>query len=230
MSHVKSRATPGNISKYVNAFNVRVKDPVAALFRVSTLAQGKRSSLRFQEEFIPKLIELHGGIIVHQASFEWSGRGPEWIDKVSAFFDEAIKQGATKVVALSADRYLRSRLFDGKANWDFTPTDREWRELKEASGRLELQSIVPPRFTPGQVREAYIEGGLMNSGRKRGKWATTRKAFKDKWKPTAMEMAFKGYSLKRIAEHITCQSNRSISHVAVWKWLREGIKLTIRPS
>lgn len=230
MSHAESRATSGNISNYVNAFNVRVRDRIAALFRVSTLQQGKRSSLRFQETLIPKLIQLHGGVLVHQAGFEWSGRGLEWIDKITAFFDEALNKGATKVVALSADRYLRSRLFDGKANWDFTPTDEEWREVKESVGTLELQSIVPPRFTPSQVREVQTEWGQLER-RKGGRPLSNQDERREIWLPYAITLRLKEKkSLEAIAKAVSELVRFPITAMGIKKALnREGIPTTRHP-
>lgn len=176
---------------------------------------------------MPRAIEEAGGIPVKLPNHEWSGRGEEWLIKLTMIGRELRRRGISKLALHDVTRLIRSRDYRSRHSiWKHAqPTDGELKEAIEAVGTgIQILFVMDPDASPDEIHDAMIEEGKMIKGHHGGKPIKDKVRYKAKWKPVAIKYKQENpdATLEEIAAHISYLSSKRISYVSIWNWLNGG--------
>lgn len=143
--------------------------------------------------------------------------------------DEALRQAqaaAAVLVAADRSRLLRGDGYNGTHATEM-PRVSEYRMLEQFAGRhgVLLATSLHPDATPGQNRSDQTRRGMAAKGRPGGRPVAGRDAFRERWLPLALELHQSGQTLRQIADAITRQAGRKITHAGIRKWLRWAVNV-----
>jgi hypothetical protein len=169
---IKSKSKPAKASKYIHhldAYHRRHPDMPALIWcRVSGRTQHRKDNLRTQEKVLRRKLKARGIPVVgvcHEVGSGWI-KGKERAGLVEAVL-KALKYANTAIVAISTDRFLRSRGFTTNEP-DLTPSEEEFEELKKLTGDVPLVTYLDPDMHPRKVRGFQSKWGQKAKGNKGG--------------------------------------------------------------
>ena len=207
-------------SRRVSKFSPKKGKEYFIYARASKSQSAKRGSLLQQVKDISQEIELKKGNVCGIEKRIGSGQSLTILRRI---FIECREKNLILVV-WSVDRLIRSWDFHSKDNLDAVAGVKEWEELLRISEGVEIESYIDPDATPEQVRSKQRIRGQLS--RTRGGRKTVEKGFRksrrEKYMAKVLEMSSKGFSSRAIAEWVTKESGKSISHMAVYNWIQES--------
>src|SRR5262249_25433015 len=148
---------------------------------------------------------------------EWSGRGPDWIEKLSRAADVARKHGAV-LLAATTDRIVRSIFFksSNKIACKAQAQEEQLREGKRVTEGVPLMTYLDPDAPPEECRSLLIRWGQGAKGNKGGrprKENTASREEKQRWRPRVLELHERGLSCRDVADQVEKEAGfRVISH------------------
>ena len=223
------RCTPGVGGEFIEhlpSLLERKGQPLIVLLcRVSSKEQEQAGNLDVQRRYAIKCLQEKGyrrGRDLFVVEGVESSRIQDDRHLLFLAVEEARKCGGI-VVAVSRDRLIRSRSFDG-SNVTEPPTISEYLQLKSLAGVVPLATIMHP--DDPAARSDQIKRGQTAKGRKGGrprkrKWKERRLA----WIGLAMKMRDEGQSYQQIADSLNAMDDGfcNVTKKTVWNWLQRGV-------
>jgi hypothetical protein len=147
--------------------------------------------------------------------------GPGWDHEALYPAVRAAKEAGAMLVAADVSRFVRPLGYNG-SNESAVLQRYDLVELARVTRGVRLYTVMDPDATPGEVRSQQTMRGQRHKGNPGGRPVKGRDAYRARWLPVARALRKQGWSTRRIADHISAQGGRDISHVAIIKWLRRG--------
>lgn len=134
--------TAGIASNTITHDGIKPGDRVILCLRLSKRQQARNENFGSQEAFLRAEMEKRGAIVVDVIRRVRSGTDPGWI----AYASVLAKKHGTKLVAVSADRFIRNSRFESNVAWkqELRATELELKELERAADGVKLVTILHP--------------------------------------------------------------------------------------
>ena len=158
----EAQAKPGKASRFIRHLKVYLrKHPALAAVlygRVSSGPQESSGNLLSQMWRLRRKCRKLGIQIVSEfeetcSGWVLDGERDQLIAAVKCAKEHEAKTGVhTVVLAVSVDRFLRSKSFNSQVRPNARPTDAEFRKLRELTGGVPLLTLLRPNMPPGRGR------------------------------------------------------------------------------
>ena len=194
-------------SDFIQPFeNIAKGSKVFLVCRQSPTKYASETSLPKQEKRLREECEKLGLEIVGIFKTDRiHGKEIDWLEDVT---EESLALGAEFLLAITADRFIRSQHYHSKANWH-EPSDMEVMELARKTRGILLATICDPNASSSDLMSFLSKNGQKYSekkpGRRKGlktKRPETKSAIRERLSPQALEMQKKGMGYGTIAKHL----------------------------
>ena len=189
----------GDASKYIGhcKYDLKPGDRVILCLRVSR--RQNRGNLKDQEANLRRRMKMLGVIVIAAYRRVRSGCDPGWL-VIPAL--HAKKVGA-KLVAETADRFIRHPYYHSNDNPNLQASENELRDLKFFTFGVPLLTLLAPNASPRKVRSYQRKRGQQGKGRRGGRppkrepgWKVERRKSCLAW---VLELHSDGKSLRSIS-------------------------------
>jgi hypothetical protein len=210
----------GIAANYIHPFSIRPGDKVVILCRVSSQQQGRRGNLNAQAVKLREEVESRDGVVIDVIDHEWSGRGPEWLSKLTQAVRVADQHGAI-VLAAVTNRLIRNRKFDSKSPrfCMAQAQEHDLRRLKEATLGVPLMTFLDPDAPEEECRSLLIRWGQEVRGKKGGRPISRNRRLR-RWRLRFIQLHESGLKPRDIARQVSEEAGFRVNDMTVRKWKR----------
>lgn len=164
------RAKPGRASDYITHGGILRGDVVLLWCRVSSREQDRTGNLRGQEHALQTAMLSAGARTV--GVLPWTGSGQSPYARMSEAARMARKLGATKIVAVSTDRFIRHPDFKATGTEyerDARASSDQLEELVLWANGIELVTLIHPDAPLSECMAAHKRHGQKAKGNRGGR-------------------------------------------------------------